>query len=228
MDTKWARAWFGATAICVLAGVIISVFTAAHNTTGHFPTATERAFNTFAFFTIQSNLLVGIASALLAVRTTWNATAFSTLRLTGLVAITVTGVVYHVALARLLDLESWDLVGDQLVHTVVPVLAVAGWVLFGPPRLFSARIARLSLVFPVCWLVFTLSRGAVVNWYPYPFIDVTSLGYGRAILNCFWVALLFFALAALAVSVDKRRSRPLPVSSAEAASSPEVTETRVR
>lgn len=208
MEAKWARVWFGATAACVVAGVIISMFTAAHNTAGHFTTGTERAFNTFAFFTVQSNLLVGVAALLLVLRSDRTDTAFKVLRLTGLVAIAVTGVVYHVVLARLLELESWDLVGDQLVHTVVPVLAVAGWLLFGPHRLFSARIARLSLIFPVCWLIFTLVRGAIVTWYPYTFIDVAKIGYGKAIVNCLWVALLFFALAAGAVSVDKRRHGP--------------------
>ena len=35
-----------------------------------------------------------------------------------------------------------------------------------------------------------LIRGAVAHWYPYPFIDITQLGYGGAAVNCVWVALL--------------------------------------
>src|SRR6266571_1200941 len=42
--------------------------------------------------------------------------------------------------------------------------------------------AALSLLFPVCWLIFTLIRGAVIGWYPYPFIDVTRLGYAKVTL----------------------------------------------
>ncbi|MCL4401629.1 MAG: F420-dependent oxidoreductase, partial [Acidobacteria bacterium] len=26
-----------------------------------------------------------------------------------------------------------------------------------------------------------------MHWYPYPFIDVTTLGYGGTLLNCLWV-----------------------------------------
>lgn len=44
--------WFAVTALCVIGGVAISVCTAAHNHTGNFDTPVERAFNTFAFFTI--------------------------------------------------------------------------------------------------------------------------------------------------------------------------------
>ena len=128
---------------------------------------------------------------------------FRTFRLIGLVAILVTGVVYHVALASLFDLDGLHQLGNQLVHTVVPLLTVLGWLIFGP-RGTSRRVAWLSLLFPACWLIFTLIRGAVIHWYPYPFIDVVGIGYGKAILNAFWVSLLLLGLAAGATVLDAR------------------------
>jgi hypothetical protein len=129
-------------------------------------------------------LIVGVTTLLLALKPNRSSIVFAVARLTGVVAITVTGLVYHVALANLLDLQGWEQLGNQLVHTVVPILAVTGWLMFGPRELTSARVARWTLLFPVCWLAFTLVRGSVVNWYPYPFIDVTQIGYGGAVLNC--------------------------------------------
>jgi len=202
MSTRWARIWFGVTALCAVAGVAISIGTAVHNTAGHFGTGAERGFNTFAFFTIESNLIVAVTATVAAVRLEPPSIVYQVARLTGLVAITVTGVVYHVALAHLLDLESWNLVGDQLVHTVVPVLSVIGWLILSPRGRTSRRVAWWSLLFPITWLAFTLIRGAVIQWYPYHFIDVTTLGYAKAALNCFWVSLLFLALAAGATSLD--------------------------
>lgn len=204
MTPKWARVWFGATAACVLAGVVISAITAGNNTGGHFHPAAARLANTFAFFTIQANLLVGVATLLLAMRTDRSSTVFAVLRLGGLVAITITGIVFHVALAQTLDLKSWDAVGNELVHTVVPVMAVVGWLVAGPRALVSRRIAWLSLIFPTCWLAFTLIRGAIAHWYPYPFIDVTQLGYGRAAVNCVWVTLLMLGLAGGATVLEDR------------------------
>jgi hypothetical protein len=166
---RWSRTWFAATALCATGGILISAFTAAHSTTGHFPTPAERAFNTFAFFTVQSNLIVGATTLMLVLQPNRSSPVFATFRLIGVVAITVTGVVYHVALASLLDLQGWDQLGNQLVHTVVPVLAVVGWLVLGPRGLTSARIACWSLAFPVLWLGFTLIRGAIVHWYPYPY-----------------------------------------------------------
>jgi hypothetical protein len=195
------------TALCAAAGVALSVYTAVR-TPGHFRTGTQRGFNTFAFFTIQSNLIAGATTLLLAMRLDRPSTVFRTFRLIGVVAITVTGIVYHVALARILELNGIPQLANQLVHTVVPVLTVAGWLIIGPRGRTSARIAWLSLLFPVCWLIFTLIRGAVIAWYPYPFIDVTHLGYAKAALNCVWVSLLLLGLAAAAVAVDRRLPGP--------------------
>ena len=202
-SASWARIWFAVTALCVAAGVALSVYTAVQ-TPGHFPSGVERGFNTFAFFTVQSNLIAGGTALLLAIRLDRPSLVFRTFRLIGLVAITVTGVVFHVALARLLDLDGLDQLGNQLVHTVVPVLTVVGWLIFGPRGATSRRVAWLSLIFPACWLAFTLIRGAVIDWYPYPFIDVSVIGYGKAVLNAFWVSLLLLGLAAGATALDSR------------------------
>lgn len=198
---------FAVTALCAAAGVALSVYTAVQGT-GHFRTPAARGFNTFAFFTVDSNLIAGATALLLAVRLDRTSTVFRTFRLIGLVAITLTGIVYHVALASVLELNGIHQLGNQLVHTVVPILTVAGWLAFGPRRLTSARIAWLSALFPVCWLAFTLIRGAVIGWYPYPFLDVTRLGYAKAVLNCAWVALLLLGLAAAAVAADRRLPGP--------------------
>ena len=183
---------------------MISAITAANNVHGRFHPAAARAANAFVFFTIQSNLLVALAALLLALRLSRPSTAFAVLRLSGLVAITVTGIVFHVALAQTLDLKSWDAVGNELVHTVVPVMALVGWLLIGPRSLVSRRIAWLSLIFPVWWLALTVIRGAIAHWYPYPFVDVTQLGYSRVAVNCVWVAVLFLGLAAGTTVLDRR------------------------
>lgn len=207
MAPKWARVWFGATAACVLAGVVINAITAADNKGGHFHSATPRAANTFAFFTTWSNLLVGLGTLLLAVRLDRSSTAFAVLRLSGLVAIIATGVGFHAEFAQTLHLKGWAAVWNVLLHTVVPVMAVVGWLLIGPRRIVSRRVAWLSVIFPVCYLAFTLIRGAIVHWYPYPFIDVTQLGYGRAALNCVPIPLFTLGLAAWATVLDRRLGR---------------------
>jgi hypothetical protein len=209
-----ARVWFAVTAACAFAGVLISVLVAGNSSAEHlvryFASPAARGANTFAYFTIQSNLLVGVSALILAVSPDQDALWFRVLRLSAIVAITVTGIVYHAVLRGLLDLKSWAIVGDQLVHTIVPVLAVIGWLLLGPRGLVSRKVVWLSLCFPILWVTFTLIRGAIYPWYPYPFIDVSQLGYARAALNCVWVALLMLGVAAAASAIDRRLPSPRP------------------
>jgi hypothetical protein len=195
MDAR-GRWWFGLTALAVLAGLIVQIVVTADRETGFFDTPTERALNVFAFFTIQSNIIVGVTSLLLGLQPDRTSTVFRIARLTGIVAITITFVVFHAVLKKLLDLESWALVADNLLHTIVPILTVIGWLVYGPRRFTSRRTMWLTALFPVAWCIFTLVRGALVGWYPYPFIDVDALGLGTVLVNCLWVAVLYLGVAA--------------------------------
>ena len=202
MEDAKARAWFGATALAGFTGLVIQLFVAADAEPVLFHTASGRVFNVFCFFTIQSNIIVGVTTLLLALDSKRSSILFNTFRLTGVVAIAITGVVYHSVLSQLFDLESWALVADNLLHTVVPIMAVVGWLMFGPRGLTSPRIMQLSVLFPIAWLIFTLIRGSVVDFYPYPFVDVIHLGYGRVLINCVWVAVLYLGIAAGATTLD--------------------------
>ena len=200
----WARAWFGSTAFAVFAGIIVQLIAVADEEGGRFSSPAARSFNVFCFFTIQSNLIVGVTSLLLAIDLHRTSTAFRVFRLTGVVAIAITGVIYHLALANLRELTGHAAVADQLLHTVVPILGVLGWVLIGPRGLTSWRVACLALVFPGCWMAFTLIRGPIVDFYPYPFVDVGDLGYPKVIATSVGIAVLFLGLSAGATVLDAR------------------------
>lgn len=207
-----ARNWFLLTGACAIAGVVLSVYSAVQARQGFFASPWERGLNTLVFFTVQSNIIAGATSLWLAFRPNARSLTFRTARLTGVVCITVTGLVYHVALRGLAELDSVGQLGNQLVHTVVPLLTLGVWLHFGPRRLTSTSVTWLTVVFPLAWLVFTLVRGAVVGFYPYPFLDVSTLGYLKVSLNCVWVALLLLGLAAGASAIDSRL-RPIPLRS---------------
>ena len=89
-------------------------------------------------------------------------------------------------------------------------MAVAGWVMFGPRGLTSARVVRLTVLFPLLYMVFTTIRGPLSSdWYPYPFADVHALGYVRVLVNALWIGLFFIAVSGAAHALDsKLRPRP--------------------
>lgn len=157
-----------------------------------------------SYFTIQSNVLVLLGTALLARRPDRDEPWFRALRLAGVVGITVTGVVHFLLLRPLLDLSGWDWVADKLLHMAVPALAVVGWALFGPrPRTDAAAIAR-AFVWPLLWLGWTLAVGAVSGWFPYPFLDFETEGWGHVLLASGGVTVLAALLFALVAYADRR------------------------
>ena len=202
-----ARVWFAVGAAVVVVALAIQIpITAAHGG-GFFTTPAARVGNLFTFFTILSNLLVGVPNVVFAVRPRAGSTLLRVARFDAVVAITITGVVYHLLLARLYHLSGAEEVANQLFHTVSPLLTVAGWLLFGPRGLIDRPVVALAVLYPLAWLAFTLVRGAVIGWYPYPFVDVGALGYGRVALNCAGITLLFLALAAAYAGIDRALAR---------------------
>ena len=168
------------------------------------PTALVRFFS---YFTIQSNILVTWACWLLAARPDRDGPWFRVVRIASLYGITVTFVVYLVALRPILDLEGLPAVTDAGLHIVTPLLVILGFLLFGPRPRLDVRSLLLSLVWPVAYFVYSLVHGAVSDWYPYPFVDVVKIGYAKALTNLALVVVLLLAVGAAFLWLDRRLPR---------------------
>ncbi|MEZ5420482.1 MAG: Pr6Pr family membrane protein [Vicinamibacterales bacterium] len=68
------------------------------------------------------------------------------------------------------------------------------------------------LAYPVAYLAYALTRGSVDGWYPYFFIDVAAIGYGRALTNAALLSggmlVAGYAVVALVVLARWARRRP--------------------
>lgn len=209
------RAFLGATSAIVTVGLVLQLILSitADADAGYFTSTPDRIVNFFSFFTVLSNITVAVTTGMLAVDPDRRSTLFRVLRLDGVLAIAVTGVVFHLALSDLEELTGWNAFADFLLHTLSPLLAVAGWLVFGPRGHLSPRIVALSVVAPVLWLAYALVRGTLVqdrfgdDYYPYPFMNVQVHGYPVVLVNCAIVAALFLALAYGALALDRRLAR---------------------
>ncbi|GIG35724.1 Pr6Pr family membrane protein [Cellulomonas pakistanensis] len=167
-------------------------------------TTTERLVRLLSYFTIQSNVLVLLASALLAVRPGRSGRVMAVLQLDALLCIAVTGVVYHAVLAgEGLALTPSGEAANLLLHTVTPVGAWVAWLLVGPRPRFRWSTVGWSVLYPVVWIGYTFVRGAATGWYPYPFLDVAALGTATAARNTALVAAGFLALAVVVRGVER-------------------------
>ncbi len=211
-DRRLARIFFGSTSAIVTAGLVLQLYLSitAESGEGSFELTPARVVNFFSFFTVLSNITVAATTGMLAARLDRQSTLFRTLRLDGLVAIAVTGVVFHLTLAQLQELTGWDALADAVLHTVSPILCVLGWLVFGPRGALSRRIVLLAVIAPVAWLAYALVRGSLVqdrfgdDYYPYPFLNVPEHGYSVVLINAALVAVLFLVISLGALALDRR------------------------
>ena len=154
------------------------------------------------FFTFMSNFLVGITALLLALRPSGRGALFGAVRLSGLVCLVITGVVFNVLLRDDTALPLFNAVLDAVQHVITPILAPLLWLVFGPRGQVTGRLVLASALIPMTWLVVTLVRGALVDWYPYVILDVPGRGYGGIAVYVGAILALYFALAGLYWWVD--------------------------
>lgn len=165
----------------------------------------ERVLRFFSYFTIQSNLLAAGTALALVARAGRDGRTWRVLRIAAIVGMTVTFIVYMVALRPLVHLHGVARLTDIGFHYIAPVLTVLGWFLFGPWPRFDIPSLLRQLAWPLSYLVYTLVLGAITGWYPYPFINVDTLGYPRTLLHAVVVTVLLLLIGAIYRVLDTRR-----------------------
>lgn len=171
------------------------------------PLLSTRLVRWFSYFTNESNILVTAAMVMLVRDPERDGRWFRAVRLAGLIGITVTFVVYLVALRPNQALEGVHVWTNAGFHISVPILTVLGWLALGPwPRFDRGTLGR-ALGWVAAWILWTLVHGAVTGWYPYGIIDVSKLGYPAVLRTSALLVVFIVAVALLFVGLDRVRGR---------------------
>ncbi len=168
-------------------------------------------FMYLGFFTITTNILVALA--LTSAASGSQAGFWRFFRRPGVASaiaanIAVVGLVYFFVLRHIWAPQGLLWLCDVLLHYAMPTLFLVYWWIAVPARGLRWRGIPHWWIYPLGYLVYAMVRGAVAGVYPYPFIDVGSLGYGRTAINSVGVLLGFSIVAALLVAAG--RVKPMP------------------
>ena len=165
-----------------------------------------------SYFTILTNILVALYFTLLWLRPSsrWgqffskanNSTAVA-------VYITIVGLVYNIILRSLWKPEGMQKLVDELLHTVIPLYFILYWVLFVPKNSLGWKNVFNWLLYPFVYLIYILIRGSVTGLYPYPFIDVSIIGFSQALTNCRLVFIAFLVISFLFIGLARVLKKPL-------------------
>jgi hypothetical protein len=170
----------------------------------------ETLFRYFAYFTIDTNIIVALCFTFIFLGPTYRLGRFFS-RPSAITAITVyitiVGIVYNVVLRSEWAPTGLQKIVDELLHTVIPALVIIFWLLFVPIENLKWKNAFPWLIYPIVYMAYALIHGAITNFYPYPFVDVNDLGYNKALINTGGILLVIFILSLALIGTGKLMKR---------------------
>lgn len=170
--------------------------------------------NFFSYFTNLSNLL-GAGVFVYTAVTGRRGLVIDLLRGAAVEYLVITGIVYALLLSgssESLGVLPWV---NVVVHEIMPVAVIVDWVVVPPSHRIPLRRAMIWLIFPVAFMVYSLVRGPIVDWYPYPFLDPGKVGgYSGVALYGLGIAVAFIVVALLVAAAGNwlRGRRPVRMS----------------
>ena len=149
------------------------------------------------YFTILTNALCAAVATAVALGARASP-AFQALRRPAFItaaagSILLVGVIYHLLLRAIHHPVGLEYACNIALHYLVPPLFVSFWWLAVPRGVLVWRDLWLAFAFPAAYAVYVLARGEIAGVYPYPFFDVTKLGYSDVLRNAVGLSGVFVA-----------------------------------
>lgn len=165
-----------------------------------------------SYFAIQANVLVVLMLLAFATRPKveeWAVHPFERSAIASYIIVVV--LVYGMALRELWAPEGAQWLADVLLHYVMPLGYLAFWLIVMRKAGLRWYDPLLWLIYPLFYLAFVLAHGRFTGFFPYAFIDVTRLGYGRMMLNALGIAAAFVAAGYVVLVISRLLARREPL-----------------
>jgi len=195
-------------ALIAWAGLLLQYFLMVRGQSGE--VFATRTINFFSYFTILSNLLAAAAlSAPSAAPASPLGRFFNrpSVRTAIVVYTSVTAATYIVILQNLWNPQGLQWIADTTLHYLTPAIYLIDWLLFTPKGTLRWRSVLPWLVFPLAYGLYSIFRGPLAGFYPYPFLDVSNLGLAKVLVNMAAMTTLFLALGLAFILIDRLLKR---------------------
>jgi hypothetical protein len=157
------------------------------------------------YFTIFTNLLVAIVFTTLAAKS--SPAIHPSLVAATTLYILLVGIIYGLLLRGTLDLHGGEIISNTIFHVVIPILVPIFWLIFTPKGHLTRRDPLVWAIYPIAYLAYALLRGEFTQRYPYPFLNINTLGWPLTLLNAAVIAIAFLAAGYLVVWLDNLLGR---------------------
>ncbi|BDA80847.1 hypothetical protein LPTSP3_g37770 [Leptospira kobayashii] len=160
----------------------------------------------FSYMTIWTNILITLYFTVSLVRPKSKLSGFfgKPVVQTGLlVYILIVAIVYHFLLSKTWNPKGLQYIVDISLHSTVPLLYLIYWVFYLKRGTQKFGNALVWLLYPILYAVYIFFRGEMIQEYPYPFINVTRLGYEKVFENFLLLSSAYYILGIFIVAMDR-------------------------
>jgi len=162
--------------------------------------------NFFSYFTVLSNIfaftMLFIRAYALATRK--KSPVLNILRGAAALYMVVTGIIFATLLAGIEGAQFTAVPWDNIVlHYIIPVVMLLDWLIDRPSTKILYRQSIVWLIFPLLYVVYSLIRGSIVGWYPYPFLDPAKSGYEGVLVTSIGITVVCIVVSLLLVKISR-------------------------
>ncbi len=166
-------------------------------------------FNVFKSLTYQTNLIVTIWFTLAAV---WYNKPESLEKISGSLKgaftfyITITFVFFAILLSPFSRPTGYAAFSNLVVHYIIPIAFIIDWVLTETKVRYEWNHLLYWLIYPICYLAFTLLHDIFTGIYIYFFLDVSAYGIITVLIAFFLVA-AGVVIGSLYIAINRKRTQ---------------------
>ncbi|GAA4369857.1 Pr6Pr family membrane protein [Agromyces bauzanensis] len=202
------RRLFGVLRVLAAAAIIVAVAGQFAQSWSMVPDQAFFLVNFFSFFTILSNAvssIVLLVGAWIAFTRPADTVMFNLVRACVVTYMATTFVVYNLLLREIsLDQATTVPWSNEILHVWAPLYLVLDWVLAPGRRYVEWRRIWTIAIFPLAWVAYSMIRGAVTGWYPYPFLNpAQEAGYGGVAVYVIAIASFILLVGAGIIALSR-------------------------
>ncbi|GAC1551620.1 MAG: Pr6Pr family membrane protein [Collimonas sp.] len=174
----------------------------------------EAVWRMFGFLTILTNILLAVCCTSLLLKPDSAPGRFFSRPgvLTALALyIIFVGLGYNLLLRNHAPFTGLHRLADEGLHTVVPLLFTLYWLVFAVKHGLQAKDSLLWLIYPLAYFAMAMVRGSLSGFYPYPFLNVTVLGYPRVMANAAMLLVGLFLIAQALIRIARYKRQALAI-----------------
>lgn len=159
----------------------------------------------FSYFTVLSNILITFVFLYFGLSSKPKNKLIEKLYGPATLYMVITGVVFWTILRNdhAISTIPWITI---VMHAVMPIIVVLGWIFYPAKLKTNYKTSLKWLIFPLLFVIYTLIRGPIVGWYPYPFLNPEKVGgYGGVALYVLFILIGAWIASLILLWIQKIR-----------------------